>query len=333
MDCKPCSVQYEKKEDLVEHIKTNHFQPGMDLTASQRVLLFPSPGFVVALEKDTDDESSVTKTTEEVKIKEDIIKDDLPFECEFCDRRFTSRYRLKTHTKIHAKDEYIKEKDRDRSFTEEERTTGEVQCVICDKRFKNLAGCRIHTAKVHAPLPSMECEICEYKCTTRKGIRKHMLEIHTPKRPISDISGFRSCDSCGYRSKSKRAFDVHMDEKHPNTTQGSPPLKKQVHSNLNETQSIEEEKSDEESDMDEDDESMEAIRTRFRNHHPELYRGQPLYQDTASLKENIKSLEAMIEHKNTQLILLEKESTELKAEKNKETKRRHDIESEIEHLN
>ena len=100
MDCKPCSVQYEKKEDLVEYIKTNHFQPGMDLTASQRVLLFPSPGFVVALEKDTDDESSVTKTTEEVKIKEDIIKDDLPFECEFCDRRFTSRYRLQKHTKI-----------------------------------------------------------------------------------------------------------------------------------------------------------------------------------------------------------------------------------------
>ena len=177
--CKPCNIKFDKKEELVDHIKKKHNQSGMDLTASQRILLFPSPGFVEAIGKDTEDESSPDKTPSEEKAK--VMVDDLPYDCDNCDRRFTTRSRLRNHMKVHVTQDKSKD-ERDRSFLQEDEHRREVQCVICDKKFKDQKGYRIHTGRMHAPPPSMACEMCKFKCNTRSGVRKHMVEVHTLKR-------------------------------------------------------------------------------------------------------------------------------------------------------
>ena len=180
--CNDCSIKFENKTDLVEHMKEHK-------------------------------ESKAKKYNEG-------IKKDLPFDCNFCDRRFTSRCRLKSHIKIHNTLEESQEDERDKSFIQEEENNREVQCVICDKTFNDQRGLKIHTGRMHAPSSSMTCEICDFKCNTRSGVRKHMLEVHSLKRPISEINGFRNCDECGFKSKSKHAFEVHLEERHLEAPRG-----------------------------------------------------------------------------------------------------------------
>ena len=82
-------------------------------------------------------------------------------------------------------------------------------------------------------------------------------------------SGYRSCDLCGFQSKSKHAFEVHQDEKHGAITQGSPPLKKNKDGDLNTTQG-------QHADMESEDDEEEV----------------------KNLKENLQNLKTMIEDKN-----------------------------------
>ena len=127
-DCSTCNIKFEKIDDLIEHVKADHEERGIDLTASQRVLLLPSPRFVAAMEQNSEDETNKPPPGNKTKIEE------LPFDCDYCDRRFTSRSRLKNHIKVHVSEE-TQENDRYRSFIQENEQSREVQCVICDKRF------------------------------------------------------------------------------------------------------------------------------------------------------------------------------------------------------
>ena len=70
--CKHCNINFKSKEVLVEHIKTKHNQPGMNLTASQRTLLLPSPGFMAAMEKSSEDESTPNINSSKAKKVVDI---------------------------------------------------------------------------------------------------------------------------------------------------------------------------------------------------------------------------------------------------------------------
>ena len=301
-DCSTCNIKFEKIDDLIGHVKTDHEEQGFDLTASQRVLLLPSPRFVAAMEQHSDEETPKKKPSSGNKTKTVTIKDELPFDCDYCDRRFASRSRLKIHIKVHITEE-TQETDRDRSFLEENEQSREVKCVICDKRFKDQKGYKIHNGKMHAPAYSMACEICDFKCNTRSGVRKHMVEVHTYKRPITDISGFRNCDICGYESKSKHAFEVHQDEKHGEITQGSPPLKKNKQDDLDKTQ--------------------EHI-----NEHVDTVDMESKVSDNdeTQMRKNLQSLETMITEKDKQIQNLEQEADDLRlaetmAERNHELKR------------
>ena len=318
-DCSTCNIKFEKIDDLIGHVKTDHEEQGFDLTASQRVLLLPSPRFVAAMEQHSDEETPKKKPSSGNKTKTVTIKDELPFDCDYCDRRFASRSRLKIHIKVHITEE-TQETDRDRSFLEENEQSREVKCVICDKKFKDQKGYKIHNGKMHAPAYSMACEICDFKCNTRSGVRKHMVEVHTYKRPITDISGFRNCDICGYESKSKHAFEVHQDEKHGEISQGSPPLKKNKKEDLDKTQV-------------------------HNNEHVDTVDMESEVGDTdeTQMRKKLQSLETMITEKDKQIQDLEQEaedhrSAETMAERDHELKRIeaqqkiNELENEVEYL-
>ena len=141
-----------------------------------------------------------------------------------------------------------------------------------------------------------------------------MLEVHSLKRPISEINGFRNCDECGFKSKSKHAFEVHLEERHGTITQGSPPLKRprKVSFDLNKTQNSKDQ-SDDDSDMEEDilDDNVNEM---------------------VQMKENLKQLQTMVEDKNKQISNLEKETEELKGSKSYEINRRTELENELDYL-
>ena len=81
--CKYCNIDFETREQLLDHIKTEHDQPGMNLTASQRTLPLPSPRFMAAMEKYSYAEDFVKKPQDEVKKVK--FAEELQFNCDYCD--------------------------------------------------------------------------------------------------------------------------------------------------------------------------------------------------------------------------------------------------------
>ena len=309
--CKHCKVKFEKKEDYVEHIKTEHDKPGMDLTASQRVLLLPSPRFVAAIEKDSDEETNGEKEPKGHKVKYvEFTFNDLPFNCDNCDRRFNSRDRLKRHMHMHND---TQEDKRDRSFSQE--ITTKVVCEICDKPCKNKFGYNIHKIKMHGSI-KVKCDHCEFESNSRCVLKKHKKEKHTLKRPLSQMSGFRTCDKCAFKVKSKYAFELHLKQVHVNNRRSSPPIKKSKNKeeDLNKTQAScgeSDEEPDQLSEMEDESEEM------------------------AKMKEDLQLLHSMIKEKNIMITTLENETERLeKADQakinEKEIAKKIETDSEIE---
>ena len=52
------------------------------------------------------------------------------------------------------------------------------KCTICDKKFSNQQGLKVHKTKVHAEEKSFNCDDCESSCKTKSELEKHTNEIH-----------------------------------------------------------------------------------------------------------------------------------------------------------
>ena len=96
-----------------------------------------------------------------------------PFKCETCPERFTNRFSLNVHMRIH---------NNERPF----------QCSLCDHKSRTSVGLKRH-ALVHSDVKPFTCEICQASFRNSGGLKVHMMN-HTGKALVRSRSIFsRPC--------------------------------------------------------------------------------------------------------------------------------------------
>jgi uncharacterized Zn-finger protein len=89
---------------------------------------------------------------------------ELHFSCDVCKIRFTSRYNLDRHARVHTEEMPF-------------------SCEVCKKCFSLRSNLIVHL-RVHTGERSFPCEVCKKQFALRSGLKKH-LRVHTGERPFS----------------------------------------------------------------------------------------------------------------------------------------------------
>lgn len=142
-------------------------------------------------------------------------KEDRPFLCGQCPKRYETNYDLTEHETIH--------------LPEEVRNIHE--CEICNKRFRTLVLVRSHMSNVHSSKEgrSFICEECGKELASKCGLREHLMSHtnnyryqcpHCPRR-FKFLARLRVheeihqnvtyvCPECGMQLNTKRTLSMHM---------------------------------------------------------------------------------------------------------------------------
>ena len=137
------------------------------------------------------------------------------FQCEFCDKKMTTKYALKNHimghkgekpfecsecgTKFSVKAVYkyhTKHKHGKANMNLERQ-----QCPICPETFKNLVLLRKHTEDKHGVLP-FACDVCSKTFATKVRLQDHS-RVHTNERRYQ-------CPHCDKKFAAKPNLNSHM---------------------------------------------------------------------------------------------------------------------------
>lgn len=110
-------------------------------------------------------------------MRESHAKDEKPFLCPQCPKRYPSLYKLSLHETIH--------------LPEEVRNI--YPCELCDKRFRKLDYVQAHVRTVHSGERAFICEECGKSYATRCGLTEHLMD-HNNDYPIQ-------CPHCPKRFK------------------------------------------------------------------------------------------------------------------------------------
>lgn len=190
--CNTCNIKFEEKEDLLEHLKVNHEEGGMDLTASQRVLLLPSPSFVMDMELNSDEETPKKKASSEENTPKNTKTD---------------------------KNQFKHKEDLDQTITEQEEEVPKRQakykeryyvCDICKSQTNNYEEHDKHRKTKHklgkgmlppngAPIQikrklvalstvKYECEMCNFSTKNKNYLPQHVKKIHGKVTKPTEIS-------------------------------------------------------------------------------------------------------------------------------------------------
>lgn len=124
-------------------------------------------------------------------------KEDRPFLCSECPKRYKTLYALTVHETIH--------------LPEDVRNT--FPCNLCDKRFRKLDYVQAHIRCVHSGERSFICEECGKSFGSKCGLNEHLM-THNDDFPIQ-------CPHCPKRFKFKARLKVH-EEIHKDTPHTCP---------------------------------------------------------------------------------------------------------------
>lgn len=87
-------------------------------------------------------------------------------------------------------------------------------CDLCEKFFKQKALLRSHM-NTHLTEPQFFCTICPYASKRNNDLKKHLAMHHNPDRIVKMQVRRRKCEKCEDVLDGKKAFKMHMREKHP----------------------------------------------------------------------------------------------------------------------
>lgn len=94
-------------------------------------------------------------------------------------------------------------------------------CDLCQKLYKQKALLRSHM-NTHQTEPQFFCTLCPYASKRNNDLKKHHAMHHNPDRIVKKRIRKRQCEKCEEVLDGKKAFKLHMREKHPPAT----PVKK-----------------------------------------------------------------------------------------------------------
>lgn len=132
------------------------------------------------------------------KLNDENIQEN-PFNCEFCDKTFANKIKLRSHQRIHKTNTkpfiYVDNKTRNvgkknstnRKKYKEEKTA---MCEICNKVFSNAQALKIHI-KRHNGQKDYKCKLCDKSFVTASVLTLHM-RTHTGEKPYK----CGDCEKC-----------------------------------------------------------------------------------------------------------------------------------------
>lgn len=169
-----------------------------------------------------------------------------PYPCDFCSRRFSSKYSLQQHLikRHNANKKPFSCKSCTQSFTllEELKTHSQLHsiktnyCIDCKKKFRTKLGFDKHLQVVHSEAPqnwfcpfcpkffprkfSLErhqkthkpggenyCTVCNKIITTGIGIKYHLREVHERKLESKPFS----CNQCVRKFAVQQSLEIHLE--------------------------------------------------------------------------------------------------------------------------
>ena len=133
------------------------------------------------------------------------------FQCDYCEKTFTDRYTVKTHTnRVH-----FKKKDN--------------KCDSCEKAFCSKSELNWHREAVHVKLKNFKCEFCTKSFSLNTALKTHISRVHEKKYKYECYMCNKSfvtkahlrrhekiphCNSCGEIFSDEYNLWVHAKEEH-----------------------------------------------------------------------------------------------------------------------
>uniref|UniRef100_A0A1Q3F945 Putative transcription factor hamlet n=1 Tax=Culex tarsalis TaxID=7177 RepID=A0A1Q3F945_CULTA len=203
--CKHCKKQITGWTSLVYHLKFVH---GESIDKSQFVKC------TACLKKF----ASAEEMAEHLCLKGVSREKERPFKCDLCGKAYPAKIHLEGHYSIHPEYHNVKCDECPKGFFNERELNchkrhihkaeeSYIECVTCNKRFKNQNTWRRHQ-ETHGGRDYC-CEQCGKKFKTRNSLKSHLRDIHTG-RGDPEIA----CTLCGKTMKGKRVLQKHMQYHH-----------------------------------------------------------------------------------------------------------------------
>ncbi|XP_069364476.1 zinc finger protein ZFP2-like isoform X2 [Maniola hyperantus] len=214
--CDVCTITFERKSLLVEHIKTHSDTKPFTCKFCQ----------------------FKTKYKGSLRTHIRTHTGDRPFKCELCDYKFAFNSHLVLHMRTHTGEKpytcklceykfarngdlikHMKTHTGEKPFNCElceykcldkrslvshmRKHTGEkpVSCTLCEHKFVSSSNLVSHM-RTHTGEKSYSCELCKYKCAKSNHLVTHM-RTHTGEKPYT-------CRLCGYKSAQNSNLVIHM---------------------------------------------------------------------------------------------------------------------------
>ncbi|KAK7889186.1 hypothetical protein WMY93_024746 [Mugilogobius chulae] len=137
------------------------------------------------------------------------------FQCQFCQKRFTTPQNLELHTKVHTGVKLYKcpiclcvfrQKSSFTAHAQIHREGNLYRCCVCGRTFAQLSSLTQHN-RTHTGEKPYSCSVCNNRFTQHHHLTEHM-RIHTGERPYG-------CSVCG--KKFARSFTLKMHKRQHKT--------------------------------------------------------------------------------------------------------------------
>ena len=137
-----------------------------------------------------------------------------PFQCDQCEAAFRQRSNLVKHMILHTGEKNFKCDICDRSFSTQPNLRQHMRrhgarnfvCDLCGHAFPAQYALNSHMKSVHSGVKPFECAVCQKRFSNRGILTAHE-RVHTGERPFK-------CELCGGAFKQKGSLQKHMLQVH-----------------------------------------------------------------------------------------------------------------------
>lgn len=209
INCNFCASIFNTREDLENHIKSDHLKVGTSNPHKRKINLFDNTDHQCKFCKKT--LSGAYELERHVQILHEGIRD---YNCRYCGKTYGSPGNLTRHlnAKHDGGEPFLNELKPDSMLSSVMNTLSNAKvCHMCNKEFTNKTQLRTHLSIYHLKEQRSKCLQCETYINTHSDMRKHVRDVHDKRRS-------HKCQECGKGFTQKTFLErVSTINKHSNS--------------------------------------------------------------------------------------------------------------------